>query len=199
MRTSWVGVRSTAWGAACAVALAAHAGGVAPTQCNSETEWRVEVRGASLEGQADGVSIPRVPHGVHMNEAGEPDLPFLVELVPVLRDCDAEIVVERVESHETNGVQIAARGGYSIGEDANGNPCVVPVAADPSAVYQRDAWWPAQPLEVSYAVQGKQRWARFVFHPFQYNPVRGILRFNDRMDARLIWRSTKDSGRDEVD
>ncbi len=187
---SWVGGAATAWALTCAVVAGASEQAITPDGCNTETAWRIELGAASLEVQPDGSIIPRVADGVHMNAAGTPDLPYRVQLLPVSRDCVATIAIDRLVSHETNGISVAVRSGYQLGEDENGNPRVVPAESERSVVYSRDAWWPEEPLEVSYFIQGRQRWARLVYHPFQYNPVRGMLRYNDLIDARLIWRET---------
>lgn len=162
----------------------------APVTCGDETRCRVEMPPPSFERQTSGDIIPHVEGGHYTHASGEPNLPVFVRVVPVPFHCEAEIKVVSLQSHETNAVQIGAVDGAVAQEDAAGHRVVVPVASVRSSIYDVDAWWPTEPLEIGYATQGTQRWARIVFHPFQYNPVQHLLRWNESLEARLTWNST---------
>lgn len=159
-----------------------------PAACGTVSLSRFQSDGYALVEQVDGTVIPRVQGGGHERAVGEPHLPFLARRLSIPRGCEAEIEILSVESVETNTPSIKPVNAHVLREEG-GVRRLEPVSAERAALYQVDAFWPPEPMEIQYATQGTQCWARVVINPIQYNPVRGILRWNKSIEARLHWRA----------
>ncbi|HMP76502.1 MAG TPA: C25 family peptidase propeptide domain-containing protein [Kiritimatiellia bacterium] len=156
-----------------------------------ETRLRVGVPAFDGEPQPDGSVIPRVPDGKHAIESGNPNLPFLLRMIPVPRNCVAQIEITRLIHVETNSPPITPVPTRELQETEDGRRSVKETLIPRGPGFERNGFWPVEPLEISYAAQGTQRWARIVFHPLQYNPVQGMLRWNKSIEARLVWNEQK--------
>jgi hypothetical protein len=163
----------------------------APRTCGAVSELRIESPPFECEASPDGRFIPRVPGGQHALEADQPDLPFFVRLIPIPRACAARIEIVEISSLETNVPEIRPTARHELREDEEGRRWVERVPCHRGPVYAEDVFWPSNALSISYATQGTQRWSRIVFYPLQYNPFRGILRWNRFIEARLFWMSTE--------
>lgn len=150
-----------------------------PPACDLATRCRASTESYVLEPRSGG-SVPRVAGGVGGLRAGDPDLPVLVRVVPVPSQCEGRVVIEACDFAETNGVDVAPVAG-AIAEAGSVEPSFR------SAAYAADAWWPPEPIRIDVADRGTQRWARVVYYPFQWNPVRRVLRWNRSVAARLEW------------
>lgn len=159
-----------------------------PLTCGETTVTRFESAPYSIEEQTDRTFIVSIPAGAYrFMAAGEPHLPFLVRRIAVPKGCVAEIEILNIEVSETNAPTIQPTPRLEARESPHGQH-VEPAPASESETYRADTFWPPQLVEIDYASQGKQRWARVLINPVQYNPVRGILRWNKTIEARLVWR-----------
>ncbi len=174
---AWVGAASAAWEL------------VPPPTCGSVTRLRAGAPSLELAPGPDGGVVPRILGEHRSLDAGQPDLPFLARLVPVPLGCEARIEIVMMESVETNVPPIRPVARREARREEDGRRWLERVAATPGPAYTEDAFWPSDTLSISYASQGTQRWARIIFRPLQYNPIRGILRWNRSLDARLHWQA----------
>lgn len=158
-----------------------------PRECGQTTRLLAESTTWDYAQSDDGGFVPRIAGGVHSLTSDQPDLPFLVRLIPIPRDCAAVIEILHVQLVETNVPPISPVARDEMREDTDGNRWLERLPGKRGPIYERDAFWPEEILTISYASQGTQRWARIVFYPLQYNPKQGILRLNQRVEARLTW------------
>ena len=162
----------------------------APAACDTDTFLRFQSDGYALVDQVDGTVIPRMQGADYIRTAGEPHLPLIVRRLSIPKGCEAEIEIISMDSIETNTPPIKPANAHVLREH-DGLRHLEPVVPERASMYQVDTFWPNEPMEIQYATQGTQRWARVVVNPIQYNPVRGILRWNHSINARLVWREPK--------
>jgi hypothetical protein len=160
-----------------------------PAFCGAVTRLHVEALPFAIAADGNGGFVPRVAGGQHALEAGQPDLPFLVRLIPIPRACTARLEIVEISRLETNTPEVKPVARHEAREDDEGRRWVEHVPGERGPVYVQDAFWPPDAISITYASQGTQRWARIVFHPLQYNPIRGILRWNKSIEARLHWQA----------
>lgn len=160
----------------------------APIECGQTTRLRAESTAWEAAQSDDGSFVPRMAGGLHSLTADQPDLPFFVRMILIPRNCAAAIEIQHVDCTETNVPPVSPVAREEMRENDAGHRWVERVPGQRSPIYERDAFWPEQILTISYASQGTQRWARIVFYPLQYNPRQGILRWNQRVEARLTWK-----------
>lgn len=159
----------------------------APRACGETTRSIFESAPYAIEEQSDGTFVIRIVDGAYrFMDGGDPQIPFLVRRLPVPNGCVAKIEYVQILVSETNAPAIQPVPAHEL-KEMHGSPHVVPVASAPSAVYETDAFWPPEQMELQYVTQGTQRWARVVINPIQVNPVRGILRWNRYIEAHLTW------------
>lgn len=159
-----------------------------PLACGETVTLRFESAPYFLEEQADDTVVVRIPDGDYrfMN-GGDPQIPFELRRIDIPKNCEAAVELVKVEISETNSPSIQPVPAMEARE-AHGSQHVEQVPAKPSSVYEADSFWPPDLIEIRYATQGARRWATVVINPVQYNPVRGILRWNKHIEARLTWR-----------
>lgn len=163
-----------------------------PSVCGRATRVRAECAAFTWEHVREG-RVPRVEGAIYSAGAGEPDLPAVVKLVALPLHCRARVVLRAVDSAVTNVSDIAPAYAPSIRYTDEGGAIPELTRSSPGEIYRRDAFWPPEPLEIRYAVQAGQHWARVAFYPLQFNPVRGILRWNKRLEAELVWEDLSPS------
>lgn len=156
-----------------------------PLHCTDVTRLEITSPPFHLEESTDGI-IPRIPGAMHAISAGQPDLPYFVKVISIPTSCVARVKVNRLDTSETNIAKIATALAPTV-DYSSEEPSASLRRSEAGPAYFEDAFWPESSIQISYAVQAGQRWARIVFYPLQFNPVRGILRWVKKVEADLEW------------
>ena len=131
----------------------------------------------------EGLStIPRVLGDTPLLRAGSPDLSKVDATVLIGAATGTMLEVIDSEYSEISGVEVAPSKGNLY---RNVDPASVPY--ERGAVYAQDAFFPAQAAVlrtpfVERGLRGQAIWA----HPFQYNPVSGVLRTYQSITVRVV-------------
>ncbi len=107
---------------------------------------------------------------------GEPDLPGKVVLIGVPPEGNVNLKFTVESSTELKGMTI------------NPAPGLTEKPVPPGEQFQRDQFWPGQPVELQgiEIVRGI-RVARVRINPVQFNPVRGVLKVHHRIKVTLMF------------
>ena len=119
---------------------------------------------------------------------GAPDLPALARPLPAARGyrISARLVSSDVQDETVSRVAPAPVLRRTLVDDNRYETAWVR-EPDPG-IYQKDAFWPEQLLQVDEAWQGTNRLARLLIRPVQWNPVAGILRVYRRMAVDVLYQ-----------
>ena len=161
-----------------------------PKSCGEVTFSRFHSVEYALIEKPDGTVVLQMPDALYGRIPGEPHLPMFVRGLPIPKNCQAEIEFIAAEFVETNTPPIKPISAHVLSE-TDGIQRADRVDAMRAPMYAEDAFWPLESMQIQYAAQGTQRWARVTIHPLQYNAVRGILRWNKFIEARLVWREVE--------
>ena len=131
----------------------------------------------------NGVAIvPRVLGDTPLLRAGSPDLSKVDATLLIGAQSGTMLEVVGSEFTDIAGLDIAPSKGNLY---RNVDPATVPYTQ--GGVYAEDAFFPAQPAVlrtpfVERGLRGQSIWA----HPFQYNPVSGVLRAYSSITVRVV-------------
>lgn len=119
---------------------------------------------------------------------GAPDLPIYVQALSARPGYRISVRLVKTEFGEEAGVEIAPsiRLQRTLVEDNRYTTAWVREAD--AGIYGRDAFWPAELVQVDEAWQGTNKLARLAVRPVQWNAQARILRVHSRFELELSYQ-----------
>lgn len=119
---------------------------------------------------------------------GAPDLPIYVQALPARPGYRISVRLVKTEFSEEAGVAVApsTRLQRTLVEDNRYTTAWVREAD--AGIYGRDAFWPAELVQVDEAWQGTNKLARLAVRPVQWNAQARILRVHSRFELELSYQ-----------
>lgn len=163
----------------------------AVAQADTATGWveRLEIKPPALEREeVQGGWRLQFGDDEPATAEGVPELPSLVRKID--GGAGYRITARLVESETQDevGVKVAPALRMQRTLQENNSYQVSWVREPAPAVYERDAFWPAELLQVDQAWMGTNRLARLVIRPVQWNPKTEVLRKHVRLVLDLIYQ-----------
>jgi hypothetical protein len=151
---------------------------VTPIEGSSDQWIDIKLNGFQVLSNAFGSVIKIDGQGIRLTD-GEPDLPTLVHAFPGRPGESAHVEVTEVNYTDHEGYTIAPR----ARQRSDGS---VSHSEDPE-IYGVDRFWPPEAVDIQEAYQGRRKFVRVEYRPFQYNPETGVLRQAESIRARLSY------------
>lgn len=162
---------------------------------DDELSVRLTIPGFFLKSydNLDAYSL-KAQGGSDLLQVGAPDLVRHVTSVVLPEGASLALNIEQQASVEYTGIEILPSKGNVTRDVALTD---VDYYYDP-AIYEQDAFYPQQVVEVSAPYQLGDQWGQdIIFNPYQYNPVSTQLRISQLIDLDVHWVGGK-SQRDDV-
>lgn len=158
-------------------------------------------RGGTVSSLAPDVQLVETPQGLRVlaagqgapHPAGAPDLPRFFETLEGDATHDARIHLESTSYIDipVDGLAPVPQPTMDLALDGSRTPGV---NHDPDpAIYDEDAFWPDDLVNVTEAWLGTRKVTRIGVQPVQYNPVTKTLRYHYDVTATLVYEAQEDA------
>jgi hypothetical protein len=152
--------------------------------------FKVTLDGFAARKTSDGY-ILSVPGQATPRNPGGPDLPVVSVLIRGIPGATARVELDSAKWTEIKDVTVAPVESRVMEDVTTNAPSYLQVRTPAATVYDKDRFWPERIARLDEAWMGTNRIIRIEVTPFQYNPVRGILRYCPTLEGRIVLEPEK--------
>ena len=144
---------------------------------------------------ANGGVVIRLPDQGARAEAGAPDLPVLVKVLPVASDYSLQVRIEDSPFEDTTDISVVPVETWSVDDPEAEHPVPMSSRIPAADIYSSTSFWPRELARIEEAWMGTQKLARIEIRPVQYNPSTRTLRFFRRLAGEIVFVPESASGK----
>lgn len=159
---------------------------VEPLEGSAETRLELALPDLVLEAVPEGFAV-RMPGESRHFQKGVPDLPVISRVVEGRPGLRPRVELVHGSFRDIPAMDVAPMPWNTLVAGMDGSEESDTVREEDPAIFGADAFWPADLVKVEEARQRGKSLVRLAFHPVQYQPRTGTLRYYEHMSARLTF------------